>query len=140
MNHRAAPSLAEAHVHVGYRVHAHLYCLSRATPSYLLYEDTRGIGVGETLGHLGGDAAVGVRSSRTERLYGVAPRLGSDKTPFTRFFGFHVGRVTLMPDMSGMLLDQMQADRAAGFPRHAAAKAKIRTTLPVMVEMLESLP
>lgn len=37
-------------IHVGYRVHAHLYNVSRRKPSYLIEEDGRGFGAVEALG------------------------------------------------------------------------------------------
>ena len=36
--------------HIGYRVHTHLYCLTRGIPSILICEDARGIGMNSTLG------------------------------------------------------------------------------------------
>lgn len=36
-------------VHIGYRVHAHIYMLSRRETSFLLYEDGRGAGVDDAL-------------------------------------------------------------------------------------------
>lgn len=40
---------AENSLHVGYRVHAHLYCLSHKTDSILINEDVRGHGQAESL-------------------------------------------------------------------------------------------
>jgi hypothetical protein len=40
---------ADAELHVGYRVHSHLLCLSRRKPSFLLEEDGRGRGADEAL-------------------------------------------------------------------------------------------
>jgi hypothetical protein len=37
-------------VHIGYRVHAHLYCLSHRHPSFLINEDVRGAGQAKSLG------------------------------------------------------------------------------------------
>jgi len=37
-------------LHIGYRVHAHLYFLSRRIPSILLSEDVRGSGQAKSLG------------------------------------------------------------------------------------------
>jgi len=37
-------------LHVGFRVHAHIYCLSQSRSSILLYEDARGAGVDDALG------------------------------------------------------------------------------------------
>jgi len=36
--------------HVGYRVHAHAYCISQRVPTFLLWEDGRGQGMSENLG------------------------------------------------------------------------------------------
>ncbi len=46
----------ECDLHVGYRVHAHLYFLSKRKPSILLHEDGRGRGVSESLNLRGIDA------------------------------------------------------------------------------------
>ncbi|MFX1343085.1 MAG: polysaccharide pyruvyl transferase family protein [Promethearchaeota archaeon] len=40
-------------IHVGFRVHAHIYFLSYAKPSFLIAEDSRGDGVVKTLGGVG---------------------------------------------------------------------------------------
>lgn len=40
----------DADLHIGYRVHAHIYCLARKIPSILLEEDARGAGVNQALG------------------------------------------------------------------------------------------
>lgn len=39
-----------ADLHIGFRVHSHIYCLSHRIPSVLIEEDARGFGVNETLG------------------------------------------------------------------------------------------
>lgn len=43
-------------LHIGYRVHAHIYFLSKRLPSILLHEDGRGNGVSEALSSPGVDA------------------------------------------------------------------------------------
>ncbi|MHA1960594.1 MAG: polysaccharide pyruvyl transferase family protein [Candidatus Thorarchaeota archaeon] len=40
----------DADFHVGYRVHAHAYCISQRIPSFLLWEDGRGQGMSLNLG------------------------------------------------------------------------------------------
>lgn len=40
-------------LHIGYRVHAHIYFLSHRKPTFLISEDSRGSGVLETLGGVG---------------------------------------------------------------------------------------
>lgn len=42
-------ALDEIDFHVGFRVHTHIYCLSRKIPSILIEEDIRGYGMNETL-------------------------------------------------------------------------------------------
>lgn len=50
-------------LHIGYRVHAHIYFLSKRMPSILLHEDGRGNGVSEALNSPGIDAY------RSSKLY-----------------------------------------------------------------------
>ncbi len=40
----------ECDLHIGFRVHAHIYCLSQRYPTFLVEEDARGYGVDDTLG------------------------------------------------------------------------------------------
>lgn len=37
-------------LHIGFRVHSHIYCMSRRIPSILIGEDARGSGLNQTLG------------------------------------------------------------------------------------------
>ncbi len=37
-------------LHIGYRVHAHLYCLSHRKPTFLINEDIRGVGQAQSVG------------------------------------------------------------------------------------------
>ena len=60
---------AGAALHVGWRLHAHLFCLSRRQPSFLLEEDCRGRGASEALG------VRGVRSWRVRLRLGSRRRL-----------------------------------------------------------------
>lgn len=56
-------------LHIGYRVHAHIYFLSKRLPSILIHEDGRGNGVSEALGSPGID---GYRSSNIySRFFGA---------------------------------------------------------------------
>ena len=68
-------------LHVGYRVHAHLYFLSKRKPSLLLEEDGRGAGMSRALG-LAGVAAF-TPSPLGQRLQrGLAPRLSARASRF----------------------------------------------------------
>lgn len=42
-------ALDEVELHIGFRVHTHLYCTSKKIPSLLIEEDIRGYGMNETL-------------------------------------------------------------------------------------------
>ncbi|GEQ32267.1 hypothetical protein B795N_01490 [Marinilactibacillus psychrotolerans] len=56
-------------LHIGYRVHAHIYFLSKRLPSILIHEDGRGNGVTEALNSPGIDAYT--VSTIFSRLFGV---------------------------------------------------------------------
>jgi hypothetical protein len=127
-------------MHVGYRVHAHLYSLSHETPTYLIAEDSRGRGMLETLADLGVDG-LGNRQSRfVQRAWRAAPRLGSERSRLTRSLGRVMTQMARLPDISDALLGQIAIDRERGFERAVDAKAIIRRTYPTMVEMLQAIP
>ncbi len=117
-------------LHVGYRVHAHLYCLSHETPSYLIAEDSRGLGMLETLGRLGTDGFGNGPSLVAEWLWRDLPRLGSDRSGLTRRLGLGIATFARLPDVAGLLLAQILDDRASDHGRHVQAKTIIRDTVP----------
>jgi hypothetical protein len=131
----------EVDVHVGYRVHAHLYCLSHGRPSWLVAEDSRGIGVLQTLGPLG---VAGVRARDDGAIQRAAmrwlPRLANAYRPGTERLGLPVSRAFRMPDVGPVLLERIATETAAGQPALAAARDTIRATWPTMRTMIESLP
>lgn len=129
----------EVGLHVGYRVHAHLYCTGHATPSYLIAEDSRGIGVLETLGPIG-IRGIPTRMRASERVWSALPRVGSQRTELTRRVGLAIASASRLPEVSGWLLEQVERDRASGFALHATAKTVIRQTYPVMVNLLREIP
>ncbi|MBO8173589.1 MAG: polysaccharide pyruvyl transferase family protein [Bacillaceae bacterium] len=53
----------DCHLHIGYRVHAHIYFLSKRLPSILLHEDGRGNGVSEAL------KTPGINAYRIPKMY-----------------------------------------------------------------------
>lgn len=55
----------DADMHIGYRVHSHLYCLSKGIPSLLIEEDARGAGANRVLGLKGPAAYTGGNPSTT---------------------------------------------------------------------------
>ena len=127
-------------MHVGYRVHAHLYCLSHSTPSYLIAEDSRGLGMLEALGELGASGIGAHRRWIGESLWSLMPRLGSQRSTASRSLGLLVARIASMPDISSTVLAQIANDGRSGFARHVQAKNVIRQTYPAMVAMLEAIP
>lgn len=131
----------EADLHVGYRVHAHLYATSRGVVSYLVAEDSRGIGVHRTLGELG-TAAFDERAAAPwmVALLEQLPRLANAHRAVLHRLGRPVGRVLPLPDVAGPLVDRLLADRAVGFPDHEQARGTIRATLPEMRRIIEALP
>lgn len=127
-------------LHVGYRVHAHLYCLSTGIPSYLIAEDSRGRGVLATLGELGAtafDASSGVTvgrrlvyvlggTRRVRRLFMVASGVG--------------GALARVSELGTAITRQIELDRETGWARHETARDTIRAVLPCVGKTIRDLP
>lgn len=130
-----------ADLHVGYRVHAHLYAISHGIPTYLVAEDSRGVGMLQTLGPLG---VTGFGERADGPLHRLAmrhlPRLANAYRPVTHRLGRPVSIAFRMPDVAALLVARIRSDLAAGFPGHEAARAVVRATLPTMRMMIEALP
>lgn len=119
-------------LHVGYRVHAHIYFLSVRLPSLLLHEDGRGRGASLALGLEGIDgfkrplatqlASVAVPRRLQRAVQRVAPPYVADSKVAERV------RVRL------------QQDVASRFARCAGVGARIDAQLGVMGEFLKALP
>lgn len=69
-------------LHVGYRVHAHLYCLSQKKPSILLSEDSRGVSQSITLGR----EPILTNDHRFKELLLNELRLSSDVSHYQKTF------------------------------------------------------
>ncbi len=128
----------EMDLHVGYRLHAHLYSTSVGTPSYVIAEDSRGIGMLRSFPGLGLAAFPAERPLPWLEIgIGAFARLrrrpvSRSARPFARLLG--------LPDIAGPLMATIERDLAGGFPAHAQARDTIRATLPVMRQMIESIP
>jgi hypothetical protein len=59
----------ECDIHIGYRVHAHIYFLSKRLPSILIHEDGRGNGVTEAL------SSPGIDAYKVSRIYSTTFRI-----------------------------------------------------------------
>lgn len=128
-------------LHVGYRVHAHLYSLSRGTPTYLVAEDSRGTGVlveFEGLGESGfrdqGGAMVTGQTLRVLAHFDqTAPgAIGLVADTVATLAGF--------PSIDSRLMARIDEDLQCGFPAHERARAKIRQSLGTMRSMIGLLP
>jgi hypothetical protein len=131
----------EVDLHVGYRVHAHLYRLSHGRPSWLVAEDSRGVGMLRTLGPLGiagfadhDDGAIQRAAMRH------LPRVANAYRPGFERLGLPAARLLGLPDIGDDLVARIAADRAAGHPLVVAAVERIGATLPTMRRMIEALP
>lgn len=123
-------------VHVGYRLHAHLYCLSHARPSFLVAEDSRSRGALETLGMLGVDPlAAHATSWRAMR----ALRSAVERAPVPRRVS-DLARAAVLADISDEITSQIEVGVADGFQGHERARDVIRATMPTMREMVEAIP
>ena len=83
---------SDCDIHIGYRVHAHLYFLSERKPSILINEDGRGSGFTELLGEAGIDGyrisslAKGLYSTKNKKYMRVAKRLIRIPKPWREVF------------------------------------------------------
>ena len=129
-------------LHVGYRVHAHLYAVSRGTLSYLVAEDSRGIGMLRAMPGLGIPGFQTDRDLSPLRLRALEllPRIANAHRRSTSWLGARIGGVVGLPDIAEDLVARIAADQAAGFPAQVAARGVIRATLPTMQHMIDSLP
>ena len=130
----------KAAMHVGYRVHAHLFATSRGILSYLVAEDSRGIGMIEGLGGLG------IPGFRTDAgllevlAMRYLPRYAKPTRRFLWRLGPIAGRALPMPDAASILLSMISNDERHGFPSHRTAQERIHDTLPAMQRMVAVIP
>ena len=115
-------------LHVGYRVHAHIFCTSHRRPSILLHEDGRGRAQTESLGTAGLDAHH--RPTWSRLLAGVSV-LG--RRP-------HSVGIEPASDLAERLDELLREEQARGFPRSASAAQLIDRQFEVMRGFIEALP
>lgn len=121
----------ECDLHVGYRLHGHLYFLSKRRPSILLEEDGRGRGATVALG------APGVRAWRLTWSSRVARGLSSGAAArrLARRFPVKAARRDAVSDA----LTILRAELATDFAVCAAVPARIDDTWPVMRKFVEDV-
>ena len=119
-------------LHVGYRVHAHIYFLSKRRPSVLVHEDGRGAGVSATLDVHGVDAyAEIVPKALCARLEPVAPPRLLQRLAATR-----------QPDPLSVdtAISMLAHDRETGFARFCGVPAVIDAHFERMRDFIQRLP
>jgi hypothetical protein len=128
-------------LHIGYRLHAHLYCLSMNIVSYLVAEDSRGVGALQTLGNLGVDPFRKRRANAAlRRIWSALPRVGNPSRRATRPIGLAATMLFRYGDPSPRLMAQLDQDISDGFARHRAVQGQIAGTRSTMNRALQMLP
>ena len=119
-------------LHVGYRVHGHLYFLARRRPSILIHEDGRGRGASEAIGLPG---IQGGRRSLAGRLASVLrqPKL-------TAFLGARRALVAADPKAPEMVEAMLVSELASGFASFKELPSAFRHHYQTMVRFLDRMP
>ena len=118
----------ECALHVGYRVHAHLYFLSQRRPSLLIEEDGRGAGASQ---------ALGVRGVPAFRREGAARRT---LRRLARREGGGAGAYRVDAGAPAAVARLLREDLDGGFARYAGLGAAIDRHFARMREFLLGLP
>lgn len=128
-------------LHVGYRLHAHLYALSRATPTYLIAEDSRGHGANAAFSEIGFNPLEGLSASPA--VTRTARRL-VQRMPGSYAWGRSAMAKSVsdwwLTNVADALIDRIDVDRKGGWSSHERARARIRATLPTMFQLIDALP
>lgn len=119
-------------LHVGYRVHAHLYFLSKRKTSILLHEDGRGRGVSESLNLMGIDAFERTSVGHIADRLNVPKVSGALKTMF--------GDIRPNKYAIEMLEDYITEELTTNFARSSGVDKIIDAHYEVMKKFIKSLP
>jgi hypothetical protein len=108
--------------------------------SYLIAEDSRGVGAIEGLGGLG-MAGFGSTWGRLHQLaMAKLPRYANPVRPGLWRLAVPASRLLRPPDVSELLVARIRDDERGGFAAHRQARDRIRATLPDMQRMIATLP
>jgi len=113
-------------LHLGYRVHAHIFMTSIRRPSLLLAEDGRGSALREVLG---GHVLDAFDRRRDDIAGKVLQRLGVGS-----------GQYDVPEQLAADALELLTSDRDLGWPRAGLAVAAVEARWPVMERFVRSLP
>ena len=114
-------------IHVGYRVHAHLYNVSHRKPSFLIEEDGRGYGANDALGRKT-HVCIARNSISARKLSAVFSRLGIDWCPKNES---HAITATEM-------VDYVMREVVDGYPENETSCYVANETFNIMRKQLES--
>ncbi len=112
-------------LHIGYRVHAHIFMSSISKPSVLLSEDGRGIALKEVIG--GGAMNAYLHCSKNKVIMGMHKL----SLPFDDYLP--------MPDFAGDIVRFLDTELSGGV-RLYQTRENITLHFPVMKKFIESLP
>lgn len=117
----------QCNLHIGFRVHAHIYCLSHRIPSFLIEEDGRGFGVNETLG------LTHIKPKKSCRAFqSIQKRAGLVSTSFSK-----VNHVT---DRVFKMLDcAINGELKSNWQKHRNAFKKMEDTFDVMCSQIDEI-
>lgn len=113
-------------IHLGYRVHAHLFMLSQGRPSYLISEDGRGTGQQQVLGEPSFKSYIYSLNSKV--LRGI------------HRLGLPVPTKLIDKNMPIKLINFIEADSRDGYMKSKNSIECIKSRFPVMKEFILGLP
>ncbi|MDA3862372.1 MAG: polysaccharide pyruvyl transferase family protein [Deltaproteobacteria bacterium] len=119
-------------LHVGYRVHGHLYFLSKRKPSFLIHEDGRGTGVSQALNLKGVEAF--------EKGPGVLAREYIKMNFFDRIIRKLPCNYQINPYTVKILKDYISQELESNFARFRGFGEIIDAYYPIMIKFIKSLP
>jgi hypothetical protein len=126
----AGADYSQCDLHVGFRLHAHLYTLSKRAPSVLLHEDGRGVAASQTLNVRGFDAfhrtAIGSLALPSSRL--------------TRAVERRLNGIVPSEDCAAQVRDYLEHLIQTRFAAYAGVGAVIDSHFEVMKQFTDSLP
>ncbi len=112
-------------VHIGYRVHAHIFMSSISKPSILISEDGRGVALKEVIG---GISPVAFKSLRTGKFYRGLARLGL------------ADNFRVYPSLARDIVQQLAYEQQHHYPRMSETRTAIDHHYPLMQQYLQQLP
>jgi hypothetical protein len=128
-----------ADLHVGYRVHAHIYFISKRLPSLLIHEDGRGVGTSESLGLRGIDAFVRSGAGTLASQLNTPTRLGQPALG-KLVKGLKLKEYAAAKSVANAVRSQVEQDLASQFARYAGLGPRIDAQFSVMKRFMAALP